>query len=1149
MPPSPFRPIAYSSSPAATVQEDPLQSTPSPLLSPPVTYYTAPSTPLAETPKEHKPSTPNSPPPLPILHIAIPPQSQPSLPQYPFGNVSSPNAFPSLPQSQPQEPIPTPSIASIAQETFPDPPELPVDMVFDDEGLSTLEKIYLYSRSKASYHRVFIANVLPEWLEHVTPHDAVEYVLPLLNTLAMDEGARMFDHYFYSVSLALKDELVKEAFSSKLVAIMWWFLTHCQLIPEQSMNQDDMNPPDFHDHESPPIISVQEFTPILGTLLLSPNSIVGGAARYAVVQLLERIRRVDGMESKMASVSAVDHSPSSFSSPGHNAMDIDPEDELYVGLFGRVERSLFEKEILYQVVIGMGRLDAESDANANDDTDASPFYDDALEFQHTDHTVGYASPGSQGNLVVQVAESPEKYGDSQSGELQITNQHRAHPEDDKTRKLDGSINPYFPVSPSGYPDKANDLGIDQGGSPASIDSSESAGSTPGSTTGTSASSLDEESFSPPSQFSPRIVISPSSSNASPSSSQSSLPTYVERHTSKPGPGPAFPNEPSSVGQNNITQDVGVPSSSTFSQFQSSSPYSLSDSNDDRMDVVEYMEEVDENDHAAVGRLSSMSLMAAVAASGCLDDATKYAFVKEVERVSQDSIYWVRREACFAVGALAKVVPEELVYLTLMPLLSAAVSDPIHHVRHSSLYALPAILTRLNPKKRRELALDILVPMSMDESQEVRSGVLETLGEVIYTFHTDHQTLSDPDQHDDVPPKQLLRMFLGRTEDRRILDCHQEQGQSPLEREWVNGDPTKAGALHEFYQDPSRPLVCAFNMPAVALTLGRARWASDLREAYMSLTESEIFGVHRTLAASLGQLAQIIGPESARKDLMNVWRNCARNEEAEVRMKTAEALELFFGALDKAGQRELLFDLLVLWERGLLKGWREREKVAGVMGRMGELAQGQDLWILIARLEVLTLLDPVNAVREAGISALPILWLKFYRSNEAFGLLRTELHSLATSDLSRKRMTFIACLQALDQPTSDGIVAMTVEDEACPPVDALAQDPILGVRIGLARLICTIYARNSDNGLPIPESVLRVLRILKADKCNEVKAFVADLHDEFEGAPRRADLLRPSLAMPLTRRRSSSVTVSTFSRPPPFSKAAVSQPKIAVGVEA
>lgn len=51
--------------------------------------------------------------------------------------------------------------------------------------------------------------------------------------------------------------------------------------------------------------------------------------------------------------------------------------------------------------------------------------------------------------------------------------------------------------------------------------------------------------------------------------------------------------------------------------------------------------------------------------GSIDDATKVAFVAEVERVGRDPVYWVRKEASYAVGALAKVVPQEVVLISLV----------------------------------------------------------------------------------------------------------------------------------------------------------------------------------------------------------------------------------------------------------------------------------------------------------------------------------------------------------------------------------------------------------------------------------------------------------------------------------------------------
>jgi serine/threonine-protein phosphatase 4 regulatory subunit 1 len=99
---------------------------------------------------------------------------------------------------------------------------------------------------------------------------------------------------------------------------------------------------------SDPSISVQAFTPILVTLLLSPNPQIGGPARFAVVELLQRIKRADVREEQQLPL-------------------LEPSDtDLPTGLFGRIERSLFENELLWQVVVGIGKLDEEEEMDVGD---------------------------------------------------------------------------------------------------------------------------------------------------------------------------------------------------------------------------------------------------------------------------------------------------------------------------------------------------------------------------------------------------------------------------------------------------------------------------------------------------------------------------------------------------------------------------------------------------------------------------------------------------------------------------------------------------------------------------------------------------------------------------------------------------------------
>lgn len=68
-----------------------------------------------------------------------------------------------------------------------------------------------------------------------------------------------------------------------------------------------------------------------------------------------------------------------------------------------------------------------------------------------------------------------------------------------------------------------------------------------------------------------------------------------------------------------------------------------------------------------------------------------------------------------------------------------------------------MLLRLTPALRRSVALSTVVPLSRDEAPAVRSGVLEALGEVLYTFHADEYG----------PPNELLSLFLGRQEDHPV----------------------------------------------------------------------------------------------------------------------------------------------------------------------------------------------------------------------------------------------------------------------------------------------------------------------------------------------------------------------------------------------
>ncbi|KAF9227539.1 ARM repeat-containing protein [Gyrodon lividus] len=941
-----------SPNPSPSLRDNPFDSPPS---SPPLPFYTAPSTPLTSPQREDPPQDP------PTASIHVTSNARPPSPP-PANTRLAPSTVPSCQT----ETIP-PADALVV-------PDLALDFTLDDEGLSTLEKIYLFSRSRSAHHRVFISHALPSFLAQVTPLEAVEYVLPLLPNLAMDE-----------------DESVKEAFASELVEILWWFLTCCRLVEElpdpASTNIHQQQGGD----EEVTLISVQAFTPILGTLLLSPNGMVSGPARYAVVDLLGRMRKADEVDDQRSG-------------------DLERSDG-NCGLFGPPQRQMFGEELIHQLVIGLGRLDASLDD------------DDVTE-------IWYDAPAR-----TPAGELPE--GQPPASTFLANDQLHETP-----------VNPYFPL-----PAPNHVLATSSPASTLSPSSTLSVGST---ATATATAML-----SPPPGVPPPHLVS-----------------ELPRVDPSPMASIAFRYETAGT----------PPSGEKMPQLEQQSV---------RQDHSEAGDEFDPGEQAVVGRLSSMSLIAAVAAGGSLRFDAQRAFIKEVERAGKDPVYWVRREASFALGALAKIIPEELVVSTLLPLLEALRADTVWHVRHSSLFALPVLLSRLPPESRRSVALSIVIPLSQDESPAVRSGVLEALGEVLYSFHTDQFG----------PPKELLRLFLGREEDYPV----REQPQ-PI----VYGMPLRIpSALPEydpFYDDPARPLACAFNYPAVALTLGRARWG-ELRGLYLTLAQNRSTKVRRTLAASLGELAMVIGPENARQDLIDVWWDAMRCEEdGDIRLNAIEAVPPLVDALGEGEARDSIFTgLIKFWEEGWLRNWRAREGVIKILPNLvGSLAHPECVHQLLRR----GLEDDFGAVREISISVVTRMW----RENDTWAAVLDTLHqdilALAYSPSFRKRMTYIACRQALVSSDGDTYTADINNWEA---LQKLASDSIIGVRIGVARLAGSLFDKFARSSGRVPQTVIDLVNHLRLDSSAEVRSYVTfsmDIHQDRLASPIRYGAFQ------------------TFSRPPP-----------------
>lgn len=543
-------------------------------------------------------------------------------------------------------------------------------------------------------------------------------------------------------------------------------------------------------------------------------------------------------------------------------------------------------------------------------------------------------------------------------------------------------------------------------------------------------------------------------------------------------------------------------------------------------------QIDEDEESAVGRMASVSLLAALAADELIpQDILLHRFAPEVLKLIDDGAFYVRKEVASSLGPLSRNMSVDAIQSTVLPALNKAIHDRNWHVRQAACFSIPAILGRLDEKLCRKQTLLFMRALVNDVSRQLRMAALEIIGEVIYMFHNTEAGV----------PEELVRFFLGEPfdgppqqgdasltfdktsdlegtealfeeESAMMMDADSDLGapsslrddQDSLlasfgyggnESSMMDAAPWDTNFRVNSF-DPERPLVVAYNLPAVVLTLGADQW-NRLKHAHAELTTSDKPKVRKSLAASLHEVAKIIGQEATRDDLLPAATRFVTDDDAEVRTAMFDNIDVFLTCLPQAGAEKMLWQLLSLWSSGSLRDWRLRERLALHIPSMAKQFLLEDEEGNLVSLMQLALADPISAVRDAGVQCVPNLYKAFAEDDQviADGFLGM-VSDLGDSTGYRLRVACLLCIGAL---VESGIQRSSCELLLLSRLGQMGNDSVVDVRIALSRTLGQMCRKDELYALPQSrsEDLNRLIAKLAKDDTDEVRQPVSGILSEEE----------------------------------------------------
>lgn len=444
------------------------------------------------------------------------------------------------------------------------------------------------------------------------------------------------------------------------------------------------------------------------------------------------------------------------------------------------------------------------------------------------------------------------------------------------------------------------------------------------------------------------------------------------------------------------------------------------------------------------------------------------------------------------GEFAQTISDEEVEEYLLDHFIEFIKDQVWAIRKVCAEIFSTIAQKCSLKTRKDILTEHFIKLLDDSSRWVKISAYKTLGSFIATFFNQNDEseqiinneINDQTQIIETPVVTENRPIITNDDNslQNFNSFHYWRSPLPLidelendiEQNKTNSEPTSnqniiPSKLLRYYLnmvdmnaqtslDSEMNYNCAFNLPAIAYTLGAFHW-SHIRDLYRKLAEDVNWKVRQTLAFSIHELAQILGTQLTQTDLVPIFDSFIRDVD-EVRIGIVSNMSKFLRILESEYREAYMPKLNDFLRMDNQRNWRFRNELASQIALFCELYSDDYIEKYIQPIVFSLALDKVYEVRITATKALTQI-LKQYNYTNQFE--KRNLFINETQEIFAKntkwslRQLYVVLCENILQQNADSIENFT--KDFLPSLLNLRNDQVANVRICLSRVLANLLNDN------------------------------------------------------------------------------------------